>query len=75
MEGKSLPIHFTGLSTGSQIFTSFKNDVHVSRSLTRLKAIFVSMFKLNPAGATFRGSQAVRSFWQPMEGTSDFDEI
>jgi len=42
--------------------------------LTRLKAIFVSMFKHNPGGADYRGSQAVRSFSHPMDGTYDFDK-
>ena len=33
------------------------------------------MFKHNPgATATYRGSQAVRSFWHPMEGTYDFNK-
>lgn len=68
MEGESFPIQFTGLSVGNQFFS------HVSRSLTRLKAVFVTMFKLNPNAATFRGSQAACSFWHPMEGAYGFDK-
>ena len=45
MEGSNLPIHYTALTAGSQIITNYKTDIHVSRSLTRLKAVFVTLYK------------------------------
>ena len=50
MEGKNLPIHYAALTTGSQIITNYKTDLHISRSLTRLTAVFVTLFRnaVNP---------------------------
>ena len=72
MTGKSLPIHYTAITHSSQIFTNMKNDVHVSRSLTRLKSVFVSLFeKLNIGEAAYG---VCNSFWHPMEATFNFDK-
>jgi hypothetical protein len=64
MQGKSLPIHFTALSHGSQIFTKIKTDVKVSRSLTRLKSVFLSMIALPTTRACAKG--VPNDFWHPM---------
>jgi hypothetical protein len=64
MQGKSLPIHFTALSHGSQIFTNIKTDVKVSRSLTRLKSVFLSMIALPSTRACPKG--VPNDFWHPM---------
>jgi len=42
LDGSILPIHFTALTTGSQIITNYKTDLHISRSLTSLQAVFVT---------------------------------
>ena len=64
MSGRHLPIHFTNVATGSQIIRDMKTDIHVSRSLTRLKAIFITLLKTN--NATLSGSQEAERFWHPM---------
>jgi hypothetical protein len=70
MTGKSLPIHFTALTHGSQIFTNVKTDVKISRSLTRLKSVFVSLIALPDTRNYAEG--VPNDFWHPMEGT-DYD--
>ncbi len=42
IDGKDLPIHFTSISCSSQAIYNMKSHVIVSRSLTRVKAVFVS---------------------------------
>ena len=74
MEGKILPIQYTGVSTGSQIFRDMKTDIHVSRSLSRLKAVFMTMLYTDLTAATFRGSEIMERFWHPMAGTFDSDK-
>jgi hypothetical protein len=66
MTGKSLPIHYTALTHGSQIFTNIKTDVKVSRSLTRLKSVFLSMIALPDTRTPAEG--VPNDFWHPMEG-------
>jgi hypothetical protein len=66
MTGKSLPIHYTALTHGSQIFTNIKTDVKVSRSLTRLKSVFLSMIALPDTRTPSEG--VPNDFWHPMEG-------
>ena len=39
---KSLPIHFSTFTSSSQVITSLDTHVNVSRSLTRLKSVYVS---------------------------------
>jgi hypothetical protein len=64
MTGKSLPIHFTALTHGSQIFTNIKTDVKVSRSLTRLKSVFLSLLATPDTRVAFTG--VPNYFWHPM---------
>jgi hypothetical protein len=64
MTGKSLPIHFTALTHGSQIFTNIKTDVKVSRSLTRLKSVFLSLLATPDTRSAFTG--VPNYFWHPM---------
>ena len=73
MTGKSLPIHYTAITHSSQIFTNIKNDVHVSRSLTRLKSVFITMFA--KPDTRVPGKDVCNDFWHPMDGGSyDFDK-
>ena len=67
LSGKSLPIHFSTF-TSSQVITSIDTHVNVSRSLTRLESIYVSLFK--PSSAPSQNE--VNYFWHPMSGV-DYD--
>ena len=44
LEGKALPIHYTALTHASQVISSINTTVNVTRGLTRLKAVFISLF-------------------------------
>ena len=68
LSGKSLPIHFSTFTSSSQVITSIDTHVNVSRSLTRLKSVYVSLFK--PSGAP--SYKEVNYFWHPMSGV-DYD--
>lgn len=66
MRGQRLPIPYTGVTCGSQIIRDIKTDIHVPRSLTRLKAIFVTLLKStsNATGTNgCNGSQEAEAFW------------
>ena len=43
LSGKTLPIHFSTFTCASQVITSLNTTVNVSRALTRLKGVFVTM--------------------------------
>ena len=43
LSGKTLPIHFSTFTCASQVITSLNSTVNVSRALTRLKGVFVTM--------------------------------
>ena len=68
LSGKSLPIHFSTFTSSSQVITSIDTHVNVSRSLTRLKSVYVSLFK--PSAASHQNE--VNYFWHPMSGV-DYD--
>jgi len=70
MTGKSLPIHYTAITHSSQIFTNMKTDVHVSRSLTRLNSVFVSMFRKRATRMARKG--AANDFWHPMDSPNGY---
>jgi hypothetical protein len=65
--GKALPIHYTALTHASQVIPSINTTVNVSRGLTRLKAVFVSLLNEN----TSDGFE-VRDFFHPM-GEDSYD--
>jgi len=74
MSGKSLPIHYTAITHASQIFSNIKTDVHVSRSLTRLKSVFVTMFE--KTSTRKRDFDVCNDFWHPMDdgnGTTPYN--
>ncbi len=66
LSGKSLPIHFSTFTTASQIISQLNSTVNVSRALTRLKAVFVT---LSSDDATV-GGEEVNNFYHPMFGAS-----
>ena len=66
LSGKTLPIHFSTFTCASQVITSLNTTVNVSRALTRLKSIFVSM--------SLSTAHEVNNFWHPMAGTYDHDK-
>ena len=66
LSGKTLPIHFSTFTCASQVITSLNTTVNVSRALTRLKSIFVSMSQ--------SGGHEVNNFWHPMAGIYDHDK-
>lgn len=73
MTGKKLPIHFTALTSASQVITSIQTNVNVSRSLTRLKAVFVSLYMQAIAGAS-KTEKESNYFWHPM-GATKYDSV
>ena len=45
LSGKSLPIHFSSYATNVQQAQGKDNSIPIARSFTRLKSVFVSMFR------------------------------
>ena len=68
LEGKTLPIHFSTFRTASQVITNISTTVNVSRALTRLKGVYVS---LSVDGG---GLKEVNTFFHPM-GATDYDKL
>ena len=64
LSGKTLPIHFSTFTCASQVITSLNTTVNVSRALTRLKGVFVTLSKSN--------SQEVDNFYHPMGGNYEY---
>lgn len=60
LSGKSLPINFSTFTTASQVITNLNTTVNVSRALTRLKGVYVSLS--TDAG----GAKEVNNFYHPM---------
>lgn len=71
LSGKSLPINFSSYYTGVQVSTGGSdNTVNVSRALTRMKSVFVSMFKSQTADPTQATSlHEVNTFWHQSGGS------
>ena len=65
LSGKTLPIHFSTFTCASQVITSLDTTVNVSRALTRLKGVFVTM------STDFGNALEVDNFYHPMVGTYD----
>ena len=61
---KSLPINFSTFTFSSQVVTSLDTSVNVQRSFTRLRSVFVSMYKQEPGQDPTR--REVNYFWHPM---------
>lgn len=68
LEGKTLPIHFSTFTTASQVLTNLNSTVNVSRALTRLKGVYVSLSTDNA------GAKEVNNFYHPMGGAYDKDK-
>ena len=66
LSGKTLPIHFSTFTCASQVITSLNTTVNVSRALTRLKGVFVTLSKSN--------SQEVDNFYHPMGGNYEYEK-
>ncbi len=73
IEGKDLPIHFTSISCSSQVIYNMNSHVTVSRSLTRVKAVFVS-FSHYDASNPSPTRKEVNQYWHPMGTTYNHDE-
>jgi len=65
LSGKTLPIHFSTFTCASQVITSLNSTVNVSRALTRLKGVFVTM------STDSGGALEVDNFFHPMAGNYD----
>jgi hypothetical protein len=65
LEGKALPIHFSTFTTASQVIADLNVTVNVSRALTRLKSVYVSLSTDNG------GAKEVDNFYHPMGGAYD----
>ena len=63
LSGMSLPINFSTFTTASQVITSLNTTVNVSRALTRLKSVFVS---LSHANGTAIAAKEVNNLFHPM---------
>jgi hypothetical protein len=66
LSGKSIPISYTSYTTSQQVCSGDATNVNISRSLTRLKSIFVTLFK-EPANRNLRNE--VNLFYHRMAGT------
>ena len=66
--GKSIPISYTSYTTSQQVCSGEATNVNISRSLTRLKSIFVTLYK--PPG-NHHVENEVNLFWHYMNGTYD----
>ena len=60
LSDKALPIHFSTFTSSSQVLTSLDPSVNVSRALTRLKAVFVTLSNDSAA------RKEVNNFFHPM---------
>ena len=65
LSGKTLPIHFSTCTWASQVLTNLNSTVNVSRALTRLKGVFVTM------STDSGGALEVDNFFHPMAGNYD----
>lgn len=68
LEGKTLPIHFSTFTTASQVLTNLNSTVNISRALTRLKGVYVS---LSTDASPIEGNDTtvakeVNTFYHPM---------
>ena len=66
LSGKSIPISYTSYTTSQQVCSGDSTNVNISRSLTRLKSIFVTMFKEPTDHSAFN---EVNLFYHRMAGT------
>jgi hypothetical protein len=68
LSGKSLPINYNTFVSQTQTITNMdKPSVNVSRALTRLKSVFVTLDKDNIENPGFKpGAKSWRAFWSPM---------
>ena len=65
LEGKSLPINYSTYVSQSQVVPDMNINVHISRAVTRLKSIFMSMYGPNPTAATAANLKEFNNFWHP----------
>ena len=68
LAGKSIPISYTSYTTSQQVCSGDATNVNISRSLTRLKSIFVTLYK---APVDYTAQNEVNLFWHRMGGTYD----
>ena len=68
LSGRSLPINFSTFTTASQVITNLNTTVNVSRALTRLKGVYVSL------STDVGGAKEVNNFYHPMGGSHDKDK-
>jgi len=67
LSGKSLPIHFSSYATNVQTATGKDNSLHIARAFTRLKSVFVSMFRAVNADSTKTATYC----YHPMQGLTN----
>ena len=71
LSGKSLPINFSSFTCASQVLTNIETSINVQRSFTRLKSVFISLYKDNLSSA-LPSYNEVNYFWHPM-GSANYD--
>ncbi len=69
-EGKALPINYGTYICQSQIITDASFNVNVSRAVTRLKSIFLSMVGVQTSNTD--DLKEFNNFWHPMGGAYAF---
>ena len=69
LSGKSLPINFSTFTCASQVVTNIETIINVQRSFTRLKSVFISLYKDR---AHLPQYKEVNYFWHPM-GSANYD--
>lgn len=65
LDNKALPIHFSTFTVASQVISNLNTTVNVSRALTRLKGVYVSL------STDDGGAKEVNNFYHPMGGVYD----
>ena len=65
LSGKALPINYSTYVSQSQVVPDMNINVNISRAVTRLKSIFMSMEGPNPTAATAANLKSFNNFWHP----------
>ena len=65
LSGKALPINYSTYISQSQVVPDMNINVNISRAVTRLKSIFMSMEGPNATAATAAKLKTFNNFWHP----------
>ena len=71
LSGKSLPLNYNTYIVQNQTISGSKVSVNMSRAISRLKSIFVSLYRTPAAGAEKPEDKEWLNFYHPMSTTVD----